>query len=846
MFATFLFGILSGIEVFASSEALFDDIDSDHENYEAITYLEAAGVVEGYDDGNYKADITINRAEFLKIVMEASDYDPAGEDCYDDVDDEWFAPYICKATDLGLVKGYDDGTFKPGQPINFAEASKIVANTLDVEQSDNTDWDYWYQPYVISLEVLNAVPQTIPSFSHELTRGEMAEMIWRVEDYGYHDSATFRSIKNQLDAQASNGELANFDSCIELEEHVAFNTDAYYDFYEGLEAPYNNDFYYLEDDFVMAESAEESTGASEPTDSGAELKSADSADEASETNVQVAGVDEADIVKNDLEYIYVLKDNTVKIISAYPAEEMEELDEVTFDDGDFWPTDMYVDGDRLVVLGETYASIYEEANGEPQPFEEDVEVAIDYDYSYWDWDTLTKVYVFDISDRSDVELMRSVVFEGYYESSRKVDDMVYLVVERYESYYSYEDDWDENEILPLYYDSTEGDIETITGCGDVWYYPGVDTTEYLILAAIPVEDSKAEVTEEVILGSSGDVYSSRDNLYVAEYSSNYDWWGWDDYGSDDEESIIHKFALNEGDIAYEGEGRVPGSVLNQFSMDEQNGYFRVATTIGDVWSGDSTNNLYILDEEMNLTGSVEGIAPGEEIYSVRFMGDRAYMVTFKKVDPFFVIDVADPTSPEVLGELKIPGYSDYLHPYGDDYVIGFGKDTVEAEEDNWWGTPFAWYQGLKIAMFDVSDLENPKELHKVIIGDRGTESELLYTHKALLFDADKGLMALPITLAELPDEVKESSSEGNEYGDYTWQGAYIYDVSAEDGFQLKGKISHYDEGEIEAEEWWYGGVQDIERILYIGDILYTVSMDAVQANDMDTLEEIMKLIVTSG
>jgi inhibitor of cysteine peptidase len=839
-----------GAEAFASSETVFLDIGVDHANYDAIEFLKDAGVVEGYDDGSFKAESTINRAEFLKIVMEASDFEIEGEDCYDDVDDEWFAPYVCKATELGLVKGYDDGLFRPGQTIKFSEASKIVANTLDVDQPDDIDWNYWYQPYVISLEVLNAIPTSIPSFSHELSRGEMAEMIWRVQEVGYHDGSTFRDIKNKLDLEHSEGKLSRFDSCTDLEEHVAFNSNAYYDFYDGIEYDAYYGYYddFDDDTFVFAEEeaapmASIITDGESAGDLGGGLEK--SADEASETNVQVAGVDEADIVKNDLEYIYVLKDNEIRIIDAYPAEDMFEFDTITFEDESFWADDMYVDGDRLVVIGETYSSIYEEVEGQESKFAAKLELAIDYEYDYWDWDTLTKVYIFDISDRSDAEMLRSVVFEGYYASSRKVDDRVYVVVDKYEDYYYYDEEWDDDELLPLHYDSEDGDIEPITGCGDVLYFPGVDTTDYLILASIPFEDEKAEVEEEVVLGSSGDVYSSRDNLYVAEYNYNYDWWGWDNYDYE-EETTIHKFALNEGDIAYQGEGKVPGTVLNQFSMDENDGYFRVATTLGDAWNGSSRNNLYILDSDMNRVGSVEDIAPGESIYSVRFMGERAYMVTFKKVDPFFVIDVADPKAPKILGELKIPGYSDYLHPYGDDYVIGFGKDTVEADDDNWWGTQFAWYQGLKIAMFDVSDLENPKELHKVVIGDRGTESELLYDHKALLFDANKGLMALPIKVAELSESVKESSTEGNEYGDYTWQGAYVYDVSAEDGFQLKGKISHYADGAIEKEEWWYSGPQDIKRILYIGDVLYTVSMDAVQANDINTLDKIMKLILPSG
>ena len=308
---------------------------------------------------------------------------------------------------------------------------------------------------------------------------------------------------------------------------------------------------------------------------------------------------------------------------------------------------------------------------------------------------------------------------------------------------------------------------------------------------------------------------------------------------------MRKFAVDETELDYVASVEVPGYSLNQFSMDEHDGNFRIATTEGEVWSSanPSSNNLYIYDEDLKPLGDIQNIAPGESIYSTRFMGDRVYMVTFKKVDPFFVIDASDPTDPEVLGELKIPGYSNYLHPLDENHVIGIGKDTVEPGDDeanNFWNeVDFAWYQGMKMAIFDVTDVENPVELHKEIIGDRGTYSELLYNHKALMFDAAKGIMAFPVTLAELPESVaKDPEIPGSAYGEYTYQGAYIYDVSVEDGFELRGTITHFDEDQLgNAFEYYYWGSDNmIERILYIGDYFYTVSEALVRANAMDDLE----------
>ncbi|MDI6884716.1 MAG: beta-propeller domain-containing protein, partial [Hadesarchaea archaeon] len=196
-------------------------------------------------------------------------------------------------------------------------------------------------------------------------------------------------------------------------------------------------------------------------------------------------------------------------------------------------------------------------------------------------------------------------------------------------------------------------------------------------------------------------FVSSNNIYVT-YTDYWVYplrdWSSEINGWETETTIIHKISIANGTIEYKSQGEVPGQVLNQFSMDEYQGYFRIATTTG--WMGQ--NNVYVLDGNLDIVGRLEGLAPGESIYSARFIGSRAYLVTFKKVDPLFVIDLEDPKNPRALGELKIPGYSDYLHPYDETHLIGVGKDTVDMGS-------FAWYQGIKIALFDVSDPENPRE-----------------------------------------------------------------------------------------------------------------------------------------
>jgi uncharacterized secreted protein with C-terminal beta-propeller domain len=348
-----------------------------------------------------------------------------------------------------------------------------------------------------------------------------------------------------------------------------------------------------------------------------------------------------------------------------------------------------------------------------------------------------------------------------------------------------------------------------------------------------------------LIGVSENMYMSENNIYLVY--TNYEYYTSQRVGllesySYEETTSIHKIQVKSGDINYIGEGIVPGHVLNQFSMDEHNNFFRIATTIGYSWdeNNPSSNNIFILDENLESVSELVGIAKGEQIYSSRFMGDKAYLVTFKNTDPFFTIDLSDPYNPEVLGYLKIPGYSNYLHPYDENHIIGIGKDTIESGNPN-----FAWYQGIKIALFDVSDFENPVELDKIIIGDRGTDSPALYDHKAFLFDKEKELLVIPVSLYEINEETKNKYDDfpGPDYGEFSFQGAYVYNLNL-DGFEYKGRITHMSEDEKETNEnwwYWYDSESYISRSLYIENILYTISQKMVKMNDIDDLSEINSL-----
>jgi uncharacterized secreted protein with C-terminal beta-propeller domain len=256
---------------------------------------------------------------------------------------------------------------------------------------------------------------------------------------------------------------------------------------------------------------------------------------------------------------------------------------------------------------------------------------------------------------------------------------------------------------------------------------------------------------------------------------------------DTRKTIIHKIAIDENKIEYVAKGTVPGRLLNQFSMDESGDRFRVATTTEIYTQYEGTvrsNSVYVLDEQLEIVGELEDIAPDESIFSVRFMGDRLYLVTFQQIDPFFVIDLSSDT-PKILGELKIPGFSNYLHPYDEEHVIGVGRDTKEIENGR------VQQLGIKIALFNVADVSNPKVVDDIVIGDSSTQSEALYNHKAFFFDKSREVLSIPISGDIKSLESTNSKMFAPEYN--RWSGFYVFDLDKSEGFELKGTITHSDD-----------------------------------------------------
>ncbi|MBO9597552.1 MAG: beta-propeller domain-containing protein, partial [Cohnella sp.] len=586
--------------------------------------------------------------------------------------------------------------------------------------------------------------------------------------------------------------------------------------------------------------------------------SAGSSDDYSKTNVQVQGVDEADWAKTDGKFVYQISGNRVLIsdISDPSSPKLASMLEYKEKDN-FYPIEMYVDDHRLVVIGQhnvvmpadngssgSGASGSSSASGGAATLEKKIGIMPIVPTAST---VQTKVYALD--DAGQPTLKRETEIEGNYVSSRKIDGALYVVTNKFNYVYPYPMDErklvddvpaqpaSESGIEPMYGDSASAKELKRLPLSDIRYFPNAVDSSMMLIGALDLDRPEQAFQVSAYLGSGQTIYASSKHLYVSIAKPVQD-----GDNSQRMQTQIYKFRLDQGNVVYVGEGNVPGIALNQFSMDEHNGYFRIATTNNEWTSAGeyrSSNNLYVLDERLKTIGKLEDLAPGERIYSARFMGGRAYMVTFRQVDPLFVLDLRSPTKPAVLGQLKIPGYSDYLHPYDDNHIIGFGKETVELPvKGAGKEATMAYYQGMKIALFDVTDVSRPKEMFKEVIGDRGTGSELLYNHKALLFSKEKGLLAFPVELMEIQDKDRIEQGGFPAYGQFVYQGAYVYGIDLNQGFTLRGRIAHLSQDDLaKSGQYGYNYGKTVRRILYAGNTLYTLSESMLKANDLGSLSE---------
>lgn len=509
-------------------------------------------------------------------------------------------------------------------------------------------------------------------------------------------------------------------------------------------------------------------------------------DNFSKTNVQVSKVDEADIVKTDGEYIYyiseqkvyIIKANNLKILSKIEIEEKNER---------FYPKELYIKENRLVILGNSQEFFEEKKRRNTQ---ETIDTSLIYS------SRMAKALTYDISNKSNIKLIRTVGLDGNYIQSRRIGDNIYFISNKTPYY---DTKMEDDILLPCVKDTNSTQEKKTIPCTDIAYFKDTESYNYMIVAGFNIYDNK-EVNTETFFGASDTIYASEENLYITQqiYKSGF--------LSDKSENIIYKFNMKASQIQLQCKANIDGYLNNQFSMDEFDGKLRIATTSYD--KENTTNQLFILDENLKEIGAIKDLAKGENIYSVRFLGKVGYIVTFEQIDPLFVIDLSNPRNPVVKGQLKIPGYSSYLHPYDETHIIGIGYNTKSN------GHGGVTKGSMKMSMFDVSDLENPKEMFNISIGQAYVDSEIIYNHKALFYNKDKELIGFPV-------------NSYNYYDKEHRDGFAIFKIDLDKGFEKVGDIKQ--------------DTYDIDRAIYIGDKFYTLSQKQVIIYDLNTFEKIKQL-----
>jgi inhibitor of cysteine peptidase len=522
----------------------------------------------------------------------------------------------------------------------------------------------------------------------------------------------------------------------------------------------------------------------------------------SETNNQVAGVDELDTVKTDGQYIYTVTNNTVAIVNAYPVTNAQLLSRISLIDETI--DGIFVNSNSLSIISEAprtpyYSNFY---CGTEYPAVSQLPLGGCYCYSISQVQN-TSISVYDITNRSSPTLKTTVTVNGTFIGARMIGDYAYLVTTTPAIY---------NQTLPV---TIVNGRAARTEATQIYHSDVSDAAfSYTTVTALDISaNNPSASTETYMLGTSSTIYVSLTNIFLTQPT-------WDQQ----EETVIHRISINNSSITYESTGTVPGHVLNQFSMDEYNGYFRVATS-DNTYSG-STTSLYVLSQSMKIVGQLIGLSPGEVFYAARFIGDRAYLVTFKRLDPLFVINLQNPSSPSLMGQLNVTGVSDYLQPYDNNHLVGIGKSAQDVTWEN-----AALFLGLKISLFDVTDPSGPTDMSDFTIGDRGTDSPALTDQKALLFDRSLNLLVIPINVVgQVPSSLIPVGYTGQMF-----QGAFVFQVTLQSGIVFRGSITHLPSGTATS---YTGSDFFITRALYIGGVLYTISNAMIKMNSLSDLSDL--------
>ncbi|MBM4319459.1 MAG: hypothetical protein FJ125_05725, partial [Deltaproteobacteria bacterium] len=576
----------------------------------------------------------------------------------------------------------------------------------------------------------------------------------------------------------------------------------------------------------------------------------------------------ADFVKNDGGHLYLLADGRFQILDGWPAEQTHRIASVPIEG---LPRRMYVHDDHAFV----YSSLGGQAGGGWDPWRQgDGECSYGYDCDFTGDGMPLKVTVLDIADRSAPQLVRELVFSASYLNSRRIGRAVHTVVvsgpfmpiietfpyalcdRRWndpptpqEIVAAFELLYEQNrqqivqaaaQAVPQLTDTRHGEggpqVERrpLIDCGQLWE-SGIMDGNSLVSVASQTIDGAGELSSSTIISRAGALYSSAGALYLAprHYRHGMDGlWFADELAEAAEATTIHKLTLQNDppSSAYAASGVVKGRVLNQFSLGEHEGHLRIATTTGHLPSPDVHSTVSVLRQEgeaLLVTGQVDRLAPSEDIRAVRFLGERGYVVTFKKTDPLFVLDLGDVQAPRVAGELHIPGFSTYLHRLDDGHLMSIGYDAEEQGD-------FAYFQGIQLQIFDVRDMADPQLAHREVIGTRGSTSDAATNHMAFTYFRARQALALPIAICE--------GGAGGRFGDrLTFSGLLVYRATADEGFTLLGRVAHEEPDGQSASgrcsSWWTRSSSKVKRSVFLEDYVFSISDEKVKVNHLDRLEQ---------
>lgn len=551
------------------------------------------------------------------------------------------------------------------------------------------------------------------SRGHRMRGGLIAAALVLVVGIGAHirqqnlssDSATF-STKGSSSIGTSSGKLASSDTLETATDYDEVYTylQSYQDELDSSSVTGSTDSGIVMYSTETADSGARTDSSSSSSDSStASARAVDTS--FSDTNVRTEGVGEADIVKTDGSYLYTLKANSQEIsIVDIRSDQMKVVSSISLNEN-FQASEFYLSDQKLFVLGNMQNT------------------QVDSDSKTLYRGSCTRIQTYDLADINNPKSIGTVDQSGYYRTSRFKDGYLYV----FSDYYIYDTitKKDYPSYVPLVGDN-------LLKQSDIYLPTNHAADQYLVVSSVSASSPDKATDQKAVMSENGEVYVSENNIYIYEYTNSSIL---ADNLAAKNQTILRKLSYNKGKLSGSAQGKVKGYLNDSFSIDEYDNTLRLVTTVThNVGSSSQSNSVYVLDADLKTIGKIEDLAKNEQVYSARFLGDTGYFVTYEQTDPLFSVDFSDPENPKILGKLKIPGFSEYLHFYNDNLLLGIGMDTDENGITN----------GVKISMFDISDPSDVKEVSKYTL-DQYYYSDVFSDYRAALVDPEKNLIGFPLS-----------------------------------------------------------------------------------------------------